>query len=142
MFICPEGKTLTYWHTRHEKNGDYRVYRHKGCGQCTHFGRCTKSKAGRSIWRRQIDEKVKSMRDKLDTKTGKEIFAKRKHIIEPVFGQIKAAMGFNSFLLRGMVNVDAEFLIASIAHNLRKITRYCYRSGVGLVALPEATASG
>lgn len=142
VFICPEGKTLTYWHTRHDKNGDYHVYRYKMCTQCTHFGRCTKSKAGRSIWRRQIDEKVKAMREKLDTQTGKEIFARRKHIVEPVFGQIKNAMGFNGFLLRGRANVDAEFLIASIAHNLRKITRYCYQRGVGLAALPEPTATG
>lgn len=139
VFICPEGNTLTYWHRRHlKKKGIYLVYRCKMCGQCRHFGRCTKSKAGRSIWRRQVDEKVKAMREKLDTETGKEIYAKRKYIIEPVFGQVKAAMGFTGFLLRGLNKVDPEFLIVSIAHNLRKITKYCYQKGVGMVPMPEA----
>ena len=133
VFICPEGNLLTYWHTRHEKKGDYRVYRYKKCNQCPHFGQCTKSKAGRSVWRRQVDEKVKAMREKLDTDAGRKIYAKRKHIIEPVFGQIKAAMQFTGFHLRGLPKVDAEFVIVSIAHNLRKITRYCYQKDVGIV---------
>jgi hypothetical protein len=141
VFICPEGNRLTYWHTRHEKKGDYRVYRYAKCSNCLHFGQCTKSKAGRSVWRRQVDEKVKAMREKLDTQAGKEIYAKRKHIIEPVFGQIKGAMEFTGFHLRGLAKVELEFRIVSIAHNLRKITKYCYQKGVGLVPRAEAKAS-
>jgi len=142
VFICPEGNPLTYWHRRHlKKKGEYLVYRCKVCNQCQHFGRCTKSKAGRSIWRRQVDEKVKAMREKLDTEAGKELYAKRKHIIEPVFGQVKAAMGFTGFLLRGLNKVDPEFLIVTIAHNLRKITTYCYQRGVGIVPRPDPKAT-
>ena len=141
VFICPEGNVLTYWHSRHYRKGDYRVYRYKMCDQCPHFGRCTKSKAGRSIWRRQVDEKVKAMRKKLDTQAGKRIYAKRKHIIEPVFGQVKGAMGFTGFYLRGLARVDREFLIVSIAHNLRKIAKYGYQRGAGLAPRPEAAAT-
>jgi hypothetical protein len=140
-YTCPQGNVLTYWHTRHEKQGDYRVYRYANCAQCLHFGHCTKSKMGRSIWRRQVDEKVKAMRDKLDTEAGKQIYAKRKHIVEPVFGQIKWAMKFIGFHLRGLPKVDPEFLIVSIAHNLRKIARYCYKEGVGLVPKTQELAT-
>ena len=89
VFICPQGNVLSYWHSRHGKRGEYRIYRFTGCTSCPHFGRCTKSKAGRSIWRRQIDEKGKGDAQKLDSEAGRQIYAKRKHIIEPVFGQIR-----------------------------------------------------
>jgi len=38
------------------------------------------------------------MREKLDSDQGKAIYGRRKHIVEPVFGQIKSVMGFTSFL--------------------------------------------
>jgi transposase len=130
VFICPEGCVLTFWYCKN----DYRIYRYAHCPQCVHFGQCTKSSRGRSIWRRIVDDRVKAMRAKLDTDAGKAIYAKRKHIVEPVFGQIKAPMGFTGFLLRGLAKVNLEFTIVAIAHNLRKISRYCYQQGVGIVA--------
>ena len=64
------------------------------------------------------------MRNKLDSDQGKAVYGARKHIVEPVFGQIKSAMGFTSFLLRGLEKVKAEFSLVAIAHNLRKIWLY------------------
>ena len=61
------------------------------------------------------------MREKLDSDQGKAIYGRRKHIVEPVFGQIKSVMGFTSFLLRGLDKVKGEFNLVAIAHNLRKI---------------------
>lgn len=48
----------------------------------------------------------------------------RKQIVEPVFGQIKAAMGFSRFLLRGLAKVRSEWDLIAIAHNLRKLTAF------------------
>jgi hypothetical protein len=45
----------------------------------------------------------------------------RKITVEPVFGQIKAALGFTRFLLRGLWKVSAEWGLVSTAHNLRKL---------------------
>jgi hypothetical protein len=39
---------------------------------------------------------------KLRSKAGQAIYAMRKIIAEPVFGQIKAARGLDRFLLRGL----------------------------------------
>jgi transposase len=132
VFTCPAGKQLNYWYTKHEKNGDYRVYRCEHCQSCPHFGVCTKSKNGRSIWRRQVDEIIKQMRSKLDSESGKAIYAKRKHIVEPVFGHIKSVLGFTGFSLRGLKKVKAEFKLVAIAHNLKKISKYGHKSGIGL----------
>lgn len=45
----------------------------------------------------------------------------RKQLVEPVFGQIKAALGFAGFLLRGLRKVRGEWRLVATAHNLRKL---------------------
>ena len=47
----------------------------------------------------------------------------RKQVVEPVFGQIKQAMGFRQFLLRGLAKVQAEWNLVCTAHNLLKLAR-------------------
>jgi len=55
---------------------------------------------------------------KLRTKKGRETYAKRKGIVEPVFGQIKSGRGLRQFLLRGLENVELEWDLWCIGHNL------------------------
>ena len=45
----------------------------------------------------------------------------RKQVVEPVFGQIKAARSFRQFLLRGLHNVRGEWAMVCTAHNLLKL---------------------
>jgi len=45
----------------------------------------------------------------------------RKHIVEPVFGVIKSARGFNTFLLRGIANTQNEWKLVCTAYNLHKL---------------------
>ncbi len=72
-----------------------------------------------------VDANAKEkMAHKLKTKAGKECYAKRKHIVEPVFGQIKGVRGFRQFLLRGLKNVGGEWKLLCLTHNLLKIWRY------------------
>lgn len=63
------------------------------------------------------------MTHKLRTQEGRACYAKRKHIVEPVFGQIKHARGFRQFLLRGLNNVSGEWKLICLTHNLLKIWR-------------------
>lgn len=63
------------------------------------------------------------MAHKLRTPAGHACYAKRKHIVEPVFGQIKHARGFRQFLLRGLRKVRAEWHLICLTHNLLKIWR-------------------
>lgn len=132
VFTCPAGKLLQFWYIKREPKADYRIYRCKKCDSCQHFGQCTTSKRGRTVWRRIVDDKIKAMRSKLDSESGKAIYAKRRHIVEPVFGHIKSVLGFTCFTLRGLEKVKAEFKIVAIAHNLKKISKYAYKKGIGL----------
>lgn len=71
------------------------------------------------------DETPKSaMAQKVRTATGRALYAARKHIVEPVFGQIKRVRGFRKFLLRGMKYVSAEWQLICLTHNLLKIWRH------------------
>jgi hypothetical protein len=63
------------------------------------------------------------MQHKLRTATGKLLYAARKHIVEPVFGQIKSARGIRRFLLRGLNKVGAEWQLICLTHNILKIWR-------------------
>jgi transposase len=63
------------------------------------------------------------MSRKLRTIKGRAIYAKRKEISEPVFGQIKQVRGFRQFLLRGLSKVSAEWDLICLGHNLLKLFR-------------------
>ena len=67
------------------------------------------------------------MARKLRTAKGRATYSKRKHIVEPVFGQIKEARGFRRFLLRGLENVTCEWDIVCLTHNLLKLFRSGYQ---------------
>jgi len=66
--------------------------------------------------RGRMDRKIRS-------KAGQAIYALRKIIVEPVFGQIKGARGLDCFLLRGLKKVDGEWALMAITHNIGKLHR-------------------
>jgi hypothetical protein len=71
------------------------------------------------------------MAAKVRTCAGRALYARRKVIVEPVFGQIKDARGFRRFLLRGLANIRGEWRLICLTHNLLKIWRYtCAPSAV------------
>lgn len=68
---------------------------------------------------------VDQMARKLHTRVGAAIYAARKGIVEPVFGQIKHARGFRQFLLRGFEKVQGEWSFVCTTHNILKLYRLC-----------------
>jgi transposase len=64
------------------------------------------------------------MAAKVRTPAGKAVYARRKVIVEPVFGQLKEARGFRRFLLRGLQNIRGEWRLVCLTHNLLKMWRY------------------
>jgi hypothetical protein len=69
---------------------------------------------------------VEKMKRRLQTKAGKKIYAQRKAIVEPVFGQIKHCRGIRQFLLRGLEKVRGEWALVCLTHNILKMHRVCY----------------
>jgi len=90
------------------------------------------------------DKKKASAREKMDAKLrtpeGKAEYAKRKHIVEPVFGQMRTCQGFNDFLLRGIEQARGEWSLYCTGHNLLKLFR-AFRRGVEMPWTPTPTAA-
>lgn len=64
------------------------------------------------------------MARKLRTKKGREMYAKRKGMIEPIFGQVKQALGFRQFSMRGLASMRGEWRLMATVHNLLKLWRH------------------
>jgi transposase len=67
--------------------------------------------------------RVDRMSRKLHRKAGAAVYAARKALVEPVFGQIKQARGFRQFLLRGLAKVQGEWSLVCTTHNILKLYR-------------------
>lgn len=80
------------------------------------------------------------MRIVLATPAGKAVYARRKCIVEPVFGQIVSARGFRSFLLRGLRKVRCEWALVCLTHNVLKLFRATTRAARAL-AIPAVAAA-
>ena len=79
------------------------------------------------------------MARKLRTKNGQAVYARRKVIPEPVFGQMKTCQGAGQLLLRGRQPAAAEWKLHATAHNLRKL--FHHLAGVGPAGLRTALAA-
>ena len=60
---------------------------------------------------------------KLRSKAGQAIYALRKTIVEPVFGQIKGSRRLDRFRLRGLEKVNGEWSLMATTHNILKLFR-------------------
>ena len=74
---------------------------------------------------RKMATLLERMQRKLQTMAGRAIYARRKVIVEPVFGQIKQRQGFRQFLLRGIQKVRGEWALVCMTHNILKVHRAC-----------------
>lgn len=72
----------------------------------------------------------------LKTKTGRAAYARRKVIVEPVFGQMATLQNAKQLLLRGLDGAQGEWLLLSACHNLRKL--HGHIGNDGLTALASA----
>ena len=68
--------------------------------------------------------RIDHLRAKLATPEGPAIYAQRRQIVEPVFGQIQQWRGFRQFLLRGLAKTRAEWRLICLTHNLLKLYRF------------------
>src|SRR5664280_2124053 len=98
----PEMQIAAYISTGKQKHGEYR----QPC-------KCGPLPAGAT--------RVDRMKRKLQTKAGKAVYAARKCVVEPVFGQIKQARGFRQFLLRGIQKVKGEWALLCMTHKILRL---------------------
>lgn len=61
------------------------------------------------------------MRAKLRSPAGQAAYARRKAVVEPVFGVLKQQRGIRQFRTRGLNNVANEFTLATLAYNITRL---------------------
>ena len=61
------------------------------------------------------------MRAKLRSPDGRAAYARRKAVVEPVFGVLKQQRGIRQFRTRGLNNVNNEFTLATLAYNITRL---------------------
>ena len=61
------------------------------------------------------------MARRLRTKAGRADYARRKAIVEPIFGQMKVRQHAGHLRLRGLDGAKGEWMLHAICHNLRKL---------------------
>jgi len=71
------------------------------------------------------------MNAKMARQASKDIYSRRKVIVEPVFGQLKNS-GFRGFSVRGKEKVAGEFSLLCATHNIKKIVKAIFTGVVRL----------
>jgi transposase len=131
-FTCPVGHSLKL--KRQKKDGTKTYKGEKSfCAACRYQSMCCSSKKGeaRSIETDAYEGLRQSMREKMSHEDSKEIYKKRKIIVEPVIGQIKNG-GFCGFHLRGYEKASGEFSLVCAVHNVKKMVKAVFKGVVCL----------
>ena len=135
--ICPAGKPMKSrcpnW--RSKKRGytgkTYMGYP-KYCGKCTFKNKCMRSAKSKARQVTKIDPGVRHeeksavqwMIERFDSVHGRHLYSRRMGTVEPVFANIRDAIGLDEFTLRGKAKVNTQWKLFCTVHNIGKLARY------------------
>lgn len=78
----------------------------------------------KKLSRREASRAVRTrMHQQASSPEGKQWLQRRRQTVEPVFGMIKSALGFDRFHLRGLSKVELEWKLVALAFNCRRLWR-------------------
>ena len=73
---------------------------------------------------------LRAMAKKLDADEGRAKYKLRQQTVEPVFGIVKAVLGFRSFSLRGLEKVCGEWSLVTLAYNCKRLHKLQQQAAV------------
>jgi len=127
IYICPVGAFLIttgkFYQKRNGRVKEYRADFKKACKDCPFRDKCLapsniEKKKGRVISRPEFEDATQANKERVEN--NKEIYQKRKEIVEHPFGTIKRNWGYTYTLLKGIEKVTGEFALIFTAYNLRR----------------------
>ena len=128
-WACPAGKRLRRQVASPGAMGRPTTRRYQAaptdCQACPLRARCLMPDETHRVLVARRQRVGGAMRFKLRQADARRRYARRKVIVEPIFGQMKEDRGFTMLSLRGLVLARAEYLLACLAHNLGKLLRVC-----------------
>jgi hypothetical protein len=129
---CPAGKKM-WLSVKNIETAGHHYVRFSGylkdCRVCPLQSQCMRkvpSKQGRQVqFETNKADKYFSytdkMRVKIDSSAGRRQYSKRLGAIEPVFGNITMNKCMNKFTLRGIDNVNTQWQMYCLVHNIEKL---------------------
>lgn len=126
FYVCPMGQKMeNVGQGRRTSSNGYSsqvtYYQAQNCQGCPLRGMCHNGKGNRKIEvNHRLNELKAKARELLTSEEGLHHRGKRPVEVEAVFGQLKSNNNFNRFTFIGLENVELEFLLMSMGHNLRK----------------------
>jgi transposase len=129
VWLCPADKVLERQVTPLGATGRPSLHRYLAspadCAACPLRAQCLQPGEERRVLVAQRSRPTGGMRFKLRQPSARRRYARRKVIVEPIFGQVKEDRGFTALSLRGQLLARGEWLLACLAHNLGKLVRVC-----------------
>jgi transposase len=125
-YTCPEGMVLH--RAEQTRTGRERAWRYRGdpavCRACPAFGGCTTNqRRGRTLKIAEREHQQRQQAQWMATDQAQALSARRRGLIEPVFGMLNEQMRARRTQLRGRANVEAEWVLTATAFNLRTLAR-------------------
>ena len=132
VYRCPQGKILTC--AARSQPNRYRVYdiyraRQQDCAACPVRSRClSKPTTSRRFLSIEVESPsphlIEQMKAKIDTPAGRQSYAQRLAIVEPVFANLRIQKRLDHFTVRSKAKVDVQWKLFALIHNIGKIHRY------------------
>ncbi|MDO9273654.1 MAG: transposase [Rugosibacter sp.] len=135
--ICPAGKSL-YQNgancNHHGLIGTKFQGALRDCVPCTRRDNCLrtpeKTKARQVMFfRGKVDQALSAserMKQAIDSARGRQLYGRRFATVEPVFGNIRHNKRLNRFTLRGQKQVDGQWKLYCLVHNIEKLAHHGY----------------
>ena len=118
-YICARGQSLLRHQDNLMKGVLYRVYYNvAACRGCPVRAQCTKGQY-RKLQINPWHESLERVKQRVENNP--EIYARRKGLVEHIFGTIKHWQGQGFFLTRGKEKVTGEFILSCLAYNFRRV---------------------
>lgn len=136
VYVCPRGEVLPFQMSR-KPTANVRqpqhVYRCHNAA-CPARAECTQDKKGRTIKRLDTEEAFNRQVELQSTPEKKVLLGLRKEIVEHIFGIAKTIDGFRRFTAFGIAGAAAQWALACLAINMRKLVAFWREGRISLAA--------
>jgi hypothetical protein len=124
-YLCPAGQLLRPGEWKVEADTQLRMRHYYGpaaCKSCPLRTQCTASAAApRKIGRYEDEALKEAMAQVLEHPQARARYARRSHIVEPVFAELKERQGLKRFHRRGLKGARLEFSLHCLAFNFKRV---------------------
>jgi hypothetical protein len=136
--VCPAGKSLYRKGSANVTNGYIGAHfrgAKRDCVPCAQRARCLRTPETTAVRNvaffhgrmaqppARADTATQRMKQRIDTAAGRERYAARFGVVEPVFGNLCANKGLRRFTLRGRAKVDGQWKLFCLVHNIEKLAK-------------------